>query len=148
LPEFYPGFYSITASAPPPNYYLDSIPIGDVEALTAIARIDSPQLITFIYKSNGGSLRGSVEKCAGGRVWLFPTDPAMTRPDLRVSAICDANDRYAINSIRPGEYYAIALSSETPWIGKMADALITQSTRITIRPSETTTGDLHPPIQP
>jgi Carboxypeptidase regulatory-like domain len=144
----YPGIYRISASGPPRNHYLDSIRVGDAET-TGIARFDAPQPITLSYKSNGGALRGSVEKCAGGKVWIFPSDPSLTtRPDLRISATCDANDGYAINSIRPGEYYAIALPAEAPWIGELEDALIPQSIRVTIRPTETTTADLHQPINP
>lgn len=139
----YPGVYNVSVPKPVAPLYLDSIRAGGVESLDGNFRLAAPAILTLTYKTNGGSVRGSVENCGGGKVWLFPQDPRLTRFDLRFSANCDPNDRYEIPAVRPGDYYAIALGGFTPWIGdNIADALILQAAKVTVRSGETSSADL------
>lgn len=129
----YPGSYVLQPGGPPPPaYYLDSIhqgvtPVWDAVEISG----DSPEL-TIAYKTHGGTVRGSVEKCGSGQVLLVRQD----RPRGTLVADCDALGRYQINAVRPGEYYAVAVPdfSLRPF-----DAALTQmATRATVRAGETT----------
>jgi hypothetical protein len=133
----YPGSYVLQPGGPPPPaYYLDSIqqgvtPVWDVVEISG----GSPEL-TVAYKTHGGAVRGSVEKCGSGQVLLVRQD----RPRGSLAADCDAMGRYQISAVRPGEYYAVAV----PDLGSrpIDAALIQMATRATVRADETTQLDL------
>jgi len=108
-----------------------------------------------VFKTNGGMVRGTVEQCASGGVVLVPQDPAMRWPDLIREARCDGAPsgpgRYEITAVRPGEYYALALSGDgsTPfWTPKWDEALLSQASRVTVRPGEASSADLRAIPQP
>jgi len=151
--QAYPGAYSIQPASLVPGYYMDAIRFGAVPLITPEVELSagSPP-ITVIYKTHGGSLRGTVEQCASGGVALVPQDPAMRYPGFTYGARCDARDRYDITGIRPGDYYALASFSpgDTPpfWTPRFDDRYVTQADRVTIRPGESTTADLKILVQP
>ena len=73
IPDLFAGRYRVIADLPPAPYYLDSIRLGDRDALEAGVQILSgAQPLTVTYKRNGGTVRGTVEDCAGGQVLLIP----------------------------------------------------------------------------
>jgi hypothetical protein len=147
IQNVYPGAYQILPGPPPPKYYLDSIRIGGHDALDSGVDIQpggAPLLVT--YKPGGGTVRGTVEKCARGTVRLLPHDKAVWRPGFVLFAPCDSDDRYAITAVRPGEYYAVAIGgdSPTPWYATMWDdaSLVNYASTITVRAGENTSADL------
>jgi hypothetical protein len=147
VPNVYAGAYLILPEPAPPRYYLDSIRIGSYDALgSAVEIVSGAQPVTITYKTGGGTVRGKVEQCAGGTVRLIPHDKAMRRPGFVRFAACDANDRYEITAIRPGEYYAIAVAgnSPAPWYATMRDddGLLNDAGTVTVRAEESTSADL------
>jgi hypothetical protein len=69
----------------------------------------------------------------------------MRRPGFFYSAPCDANDRYEIGAVRPGEYYALAFAGgdPDPWYrSRWDDALLNQAARVTVRAGEASSADL------
>ena len=140
---FYPGAYRFTAlDAPPPGYYLDSIRLGETMLAAPDVEIASAgQPLTLTYKTNGGAVRGTVESCASGTVLLAPQDAAKRWPQSVLSATCDANNRYQISSLRPGDYYALALpadpSSPISFV-EFGESLVSQSARVSVHAGETT----------
>ena len=144
LVNVYPGGYRISAYASAP-YYVDAIRVGEVEITTPEVQISGPIPITLVYKINGGTVRGTVEKCASGTVWLVPEEPARRDSDFFRSATCDAHDRYEIGALRPGEYYAVALSYND---GPPDDALLHAARRVTVRSGEPSTADLRLTARP
>jgi uncharacterized GH25 family protein len=143
----YSGPYQILAGLFPPQYYLDSIRIGGHDALNADVEIlPGAQPLTVTYKFGGGTVRGTVEKCAGGAVRLLPHDKAMWRRGFVWFAPCDSNDRYAITAVRPGEYYALAIAgdSPTPWWAAMwgEDGPVNNVSIVAVREGENSLADL------
>ncbi len=111
------------------------------------ARFRSP----LTYKTNGGSVRGSVESCGGGEVMLAPVDPALRWPQSVLTAQCDAGDRYQIASVRPGDYYALAFpadhSARIRFL-EFEESMAGQAVRVEVRAGETTSLDLRIPGSP
>lgn len=147
IQNLYPGSYQIVPGPAPPQYYLDSIRIGDRDALeSAVEMAPGAQPLTVAYKFGGGTVRGAVERCAGGTVRLLPQDKAMWRQGFVFFAPCDSNNRYEIHAVRPGPYYALAIGgdSTTPWYGAIwdDDGLVHNASTITVRAGESSLADL------
>jgi hypothetical protein len=140
-----PGAAEGFASAPP-GYFLDSIRAGDVELPDRVVRLTVPVPIALVYKNNGGTVRGGLEHCALGAVWLFPRDATHWHRDFFRSATCDASDHFEIADVRAGEYYALALSAVNPSPfedGVFDETLLAQAVPVTVRAGEAVSPDLH-----
>lgn len=140
----YPGRYSISAYVSAP-YYVDAVRVGEAEVTAPEVQISGPAPITLAIKANGGTVRGTVEKCASGTVWLMPEEPVWRGSDFFRSATCDVNDRYEIGALRPGEYYAVALSYND---GPPDGSLVQAARRVTVRAGEPSTADLRVTMRP
>jgi hypothetical protein len=151
LERVYPGAYQLDAPEPS-EYYLDAVRLGDAEIAAPEVELSSGAApIALVYRTNGGTVRGTVPKCASGGVVLVPQDPAMRWPGFIHSGRCDSNDRYEITAVRPGEYYALAspLDRSSPsWAPKFDDGLLNQASRITVRAGEAPSADLREIPQP
>ncbi len=147
FPHIYPGAYRVEVSSAPAHYYFDAVRLGESE-------LPTPQLeltpgappITVVFKLNGGAVRGAVEKCASGTVLLIPQDTAVRQSGFVFETHCDPAGHYQIDAVRPGEYYALALTggSVTPPAlrPRWDDATLAQAAAITVRAGETTSADL------
>jgi hypothetical protein len=147
IQNVYPGSYQILPGPSPPQYYLDSIRIGGHDALeSGVEILPGAQPLTVTYKLGGGTVRGTVENCAGGTVRLLPHDKALRRPGFVLFAPCDSNDRYAITAVRPGEYYALVIAGDSPipWYATMLDddGLVYNAGTVTVRAGESSSADL------
>jgi len=143
--NLYPAAYQIvTASAPIP-YYLDSIRFGARDALERSVQVFPGDLpLTVTYKSNGGSVRGTVEGCDKGGVMLIPQDPLLRRDGFIHRTSCDKAGRFEIPAVRPGEYYGLAAAADSARIGGELDqSMINQAMRVSVRANEATLVDLH-----
>jgi len=157
LQNLYPGPYQIfSLGEPPPQYYLDSIRLGDRDALASGVQILSgSEPLTITYKLNGGTVNGTVEKCASGEVALVPQDTALRRPGFARFVPCDSNGRYTISAVRPGEYYVLAIAGDGGAAGLSAiatatldDGLLAQASSVTVRAGETSSADLRAITRP
>jgi uncharacterized GH25 family protein len=147
IQNVYPGPYQILPGPSPPQYYLDSIRVGGHDALeSGVEILPGAQPLTVTYKLGGGTVRGTVEKCAGGTVRLLPHDKAMWRQGFELFAPCDSNDRYAIAAVRPGDYYALVMAGDSaiPWYATTwdDDSLVNTASTITVRAGENSSADL------
>ena len=137
IQKVYPGQYMIVANEPPPGYYVESIRLGDREAVEADVPISSGfQTLTVIYKLGGGTVRGD---CGAGRVVLIPTDAMLRRPDFTRFAICGAGGTFEIPAVRPGEYYGLAMVGDSL---AFDDGLLAQAAKVTVRANESTVLDI------
>ncbi len=139
----YPGRYGIHLPNPIGSYFLDSVRIGGAEASPEV-EISAPSTIEAAYKTNGGSLRGTVKDCGEGSVWLVPRD-APQRAAMSRFAPCLTAGRYEFRAVRPGEYYALASDAQfsRAWLfGIFEDADLNRADKVTVRSGETTTLDL------
>jgi hypothetical protein len=142
LPDVYAGGYRIAARIPPAPYYLDSIRMGEIDVASAEVEFSSGAApITVVYRANGGSVSGSVEKCDSGTVLLVPVEPERQRFGFLHSSRCDKNGRYQIGAVRPGDYYALPFTGNGT-APSLDASLYGPSNRITVRAGETTMVDL------
>jgi hypothetical protein len=144
---FYPGIYRFDGLNPPvPGYYLDEVRLGESLLAAPDVEIVSGALpLTLTYRTNGGTVRGSVESCAGGEVMLVPRNPALRWPQSVLTAPCDAADRYQIASLRPGDYYALAFPADHSArirLLEFEESIAGQAVRVEVRAGETTSLDL------
>jgi hypothetical protein len=142
MQNIYPGTYRIVAMLPPPlPYYLDAIRVGETDLSGQEVELSSEVLVTVVYKSNGGAVRGTVAKCASGPVLLVPQETTRQRLGFLRAAQCDSNGRYRITGVRPGEYYALAFVGGGP-LPELNEGLLNQSSRVTVRAEEVSLADL------
>jgi hypothetical protein len=144
--NLYPGLYQIYQTMAPPLYYLDSIRLGGVDVPPAGVQILSgAQPLVLTYKRNGGTVRGTVEGCGDGNVFLVPQEPALRRFGFIQQANCDKNGRFEIPDVRPGEYYGLAVTPESRVSVSALNLdqnLINQSTRVSVRSNEATDAEI------
>ena len=147
----YPGTYFVNAM-PAPGYYLDAMRLGGAELTSLVVELSSGALpITVVYKANGGTVRGTVEQCGYGGVMLEAQDPAERWRDWARPARCDANGRYEITGVRPGEYYAVATTadpSSSLWDPSWDDRMIDRAAKVTVRAGEASSADLRAIARP
>jgi Carboxypeptidase regulatory-like domain len=141
--NLYPGTYRVIPGAPPPLFYLNAIRMGDTPVLDEVELSAGSPELTIVYSTNGGTVRGAVEKCGTGQVWLVSQDAPARRHFV---GACDGApfgpSRFEITAVPPGEYYALAVSGSELWPGNMDAALLQRATRVTVRAGETTQADL------
>ena len=140
----YPGRYSVDAPVSVGPYYLDSVSLGTAEVMTPTVSLVAPLPITVVYKTNGGSVRGTVAGCVEGSVWLVPQE-ASRRVAMHRFAPCLAEGRYQLTAVRPGEYYALVAGPQfrREWLfGVFEEEDLNRADRVTVRAGETTALDL------
>jgi len=141
--DVYPGLYQIeTLTDSPAPYYLDSIRLGDQDALGWVSILSDAQPLTITYKLGGGTVRGTIEGCGAGHVLLIPQDPARRRHAFIRITTCGQNGRFEFRAVRPGEYYGFAIA-EVPFAAMLQDgALLKQASRVTVDANESTAADI------
>ncbi len=143
LPDVDAGRYRIAATVPPAPYYLDSIRMGEIDVASAEVEISSGAVpITVVYKTNSGSVNGTVDNCSLGTVLLVPVEPERQSFGFLRSARCNVSGRYQIAAVRPGDYYAVPFAGNSGALSLDA-SLYGPGNRITVRAGETTVADLH-----
>jgi hypothetical protein len=107
IPGVHAGRYQIVTTGPETGVYLDSVRLGSQEVLgQTVDIVDDTLPIHVIYKGGGGRVQGMVEHC--GEVVLIPKDPAWQNEQFFRTAQCQSGGRFAMDAIRPGDYYAAA----------------------------------------
>jgi len=140
--DVYADGYRIAPLAASDGYYLDSVRVGDTDVAASEVQLAAGALpVTIVYKTGGGTVHGTVEKCASGAVLLIPAEADMRWFGFLHSVRCDAKDHYEIGAVRPGEYYAVAFagSDSDPLLD---ERILRQAHHITVKPGETVTADI------
>lgn len=142
--DVYPGLYRVQfLTDSPVPYFLDSIHLGEQEALGSFPILSGELPLTVSLKLGGGSVRGTVEGCASRHVFLVPQEPARRRDGfIRITA-CDANGGFEFAAVRPGDYYGVAATKEPRSFMELSDDhLLQQASKLTVRSNETTSADI------
>jgi carboxypeptidase family protein len=101
----YPGRYRVNAlPSAQSGYYLASITLGDQDILGKLVEFspDSAHL-RVVYRSDGGTLRGTVENCGNATIAIAQRNV----PSVRF-AHCTEGGHFEIPNLRPASYYAFA----------------------------------------
>ena len=146
----YPGPHRIAIlSMHPGPYYLDSIRLGDQDALVpGVPILSDAQPLTLTYKLDGGTVRGIIEGCASARILLLPQDPALRRGEFLRETNCGQNGHFEFTAVRPGEYYGLAImSGSSPrWYADLRDddLIGRRASKVTVRANEFITAEIRP----
>ncbi len=140
--DAYPGRYTFSGGIQPPGpSYLARLLAGGQDLLREEGEIMPAQVLTLLFRTDSGSVRGRVEHCASGTVLLVPRDATRRGRGWSRSGGCDAQGDYEIAGVPPGDYAAIALAGNSP-IPLLDDALMQQVSSVTVRSGATATLDL------
>ncbi len=106
--DLVPGRYVIVTQAGRiPGYYLASVFLGNHEVTGQEVELapGSPP-VKIVYKNDGGTVRGTVEKGEHAMVLLIPKGTGDSNSIF--SARCAAGGAFSIDDVPPGDYYAAA----------------------------------------
>jgi Carboxypeptidase regulatory-like domain len=108
-PEYYAfaGRYVIGPGRLTPGYYLAAAMLDGRDVLGQAIDVSGPASLKMIYKTGGGSVRGTVEHGAYAIVVLMADATPAAR--LGISAQCDASGQFLIPDVPPGAYTVIAV---------------------------------------
>jgi hypothetical protein len=106
--QLFGGRYLIGPNNVPPGHYLAAAMLDNRDVLGQVVELLPGASIKLIYKTDGGSVQGTVEKGADATVVLMAD--AMATARLGYSARCDANGAFVVRDVPPGEYTAVAVS--------------------------------------
>ena len=147
VPDVYPGTYELRqlGNSPAP-YYLDSIRLGDADALGLVSIVSGGQPLIITYKLGGGTVRGTVEGGDFSHVFLIPKDPALRRSGFAQETECGQNGRFEFSAVRPGEYYGLAIAGGLISFEAVYEdtGLLRQAGSVTVRPNESTSAEIRP----
>ena len=109
IDEVVPGKYQVLLEEALPGSYVDKVEYGGRDAMGQTIDVMDPALrLRVVYRTNGGQVQGSIEKCNHGTVVLMPKEPALQNTQFMRWGRCDAAGHFDIGSLRPGSYYAAA----------------------------------------
>jgi Carboxypeptidase regulatory-like domain len=143
----YPGKYALVVRGQDSPYYMDSARVSGQDAQSGLVYLGSSSDSAEVrFRSDGGSVTGTVEGCQEGFVMLEPAQhqlwfgPKVER--------CDAMGSFTIQAVRPGDYYAVAVSprdASAPALlmGRNSGVDVEKlGTKLTVKAGESTRVDL------
>ena len=153
LKNVYRGRYRVLPVGFVPAYYVASVWYGDQDVTTQPIEVMNPPLpLKVVYRSGAGRAAGTVDHGEGAWVVLVPQDEALRDADQFVrTARCAAYGKFAIDSLRPGSYYAFAFDrvrKEMLEDVEFMRKIVPRAVRVEVRHGETANFDLVPQVWP
>jgi hypothetical protein len=145
FPAVYPGRYEIRPTPPPsPGSYLESVRLGETDVTNKpVDLVDGSQLLRVTYKSDGGRVRGTVEKGEGSMIAVVPQDPALLHWLFIATSPCGANGSFEVAGLRPGAYYVFAFDRIVEdWAlqdQSFLNTVMSRAERVVVKTGEATT---------
>ena len=111
-----PDAYTVNVFGPQNNFYLKSVRFGDIDVSEAgidLTRGVPAGEISVVMSADGGQIDGTVqneksENAAGSTVVLIPNAERRSIQRLYKTATTDANGKFSLKGIAPGEYKLFA----------------------------------------
>jgi hypothetical protein len=142
-----PGRYRITATTLSPVYYVASVMVGDVDAMSqSVFLSDSSPPLRIVLKA-GGRVTGNVEKGEGAKLLLIP-QPISPGDSVRVYG-CGAGGNFELTGLAPGDYYAIAVTHFDPPLKAGIEslrAIARDATQVRVEDGAVTSVQLKAPV--
>lgn len=144
----YPGLYRVMPIPVAGPYYLASIMLGTREMLGQdVAFADGADALKIVYKSDGGTIRGTVEDCGGATVIVAPEDPTLQRGEYSFtpSSHCTDDGHFELRSLRPGRYLAFAFAQLDGTVADFLSSLpmlMDKAVTVEVRAGETSSAEL------
>ncbi len=101
-----PGRYLFGPGPATPGFYVSAAMLDGRDVLGQAVELSGPTSVKLVFKKNGGTLRGAVEKGGGSTVVLMADPTAYARFGL--TARCGPDGNFSIPDVPPGNYTAIA----------------------------------------
>src|SRR5262249_10764134 len=139
------GPYRFPPTAPGGPCYLASVEMnGRGVAGQYVEIVPGTPPVTITYRTDGGTVRGTVEDCGSATIVLAPQDPVLQYSEFIRQARCSQGGRFEITAVRPGDYYAFAFDQPPGMLelSSFAGQLASLATRVTVRPGEATDASL------
>jgi hypothetical protein len=92
----------------PDGFYTAAAMLDNHDVLGQVVELSGPTSLRMIYKPGGGSVRGTVESVNGAYTNVVLVADGPSAPMIVAGAQCDADGRFNIVDIPPGEYVAVA----------------------------------------
>jgi len=114
VPRFngFAGNYLVALGNAPAGYYLAAVLLDNRDVLGQVAEISAGDSLKLIFKTDGSTVRGTVENGADTMMWLMADPTASGR--LGYGAQCDGGGAFVIRDVPPGEYTAVAMRRPLP----------------------------------
>jgi hypothetical protein len=142
----YPGRY-LVSPFPPAGFYLASITLGDQDVLGQMVEFTAGSVpLKVVYRSDGGSIRATVEECGSATIAIAPEDPVLQPLGMSWFGRCTADGHFEIRKLRPGRYYAFAfdqLDQNASAFLSSLPALINTAVTVEVKANETANVELH-----
>jgi hypothetical protein len=144
----YPGAYRVMPIPVAGSYYLASIMLGTREMLGQdIEFNDGADALKIVYKSDGGTIRGTVEDCGGATVIVAPEDPTLRRGEYSFtpSSHCTDDGHFELRNLRPGRYLVFAFAQLDGTVADFLSSLpmlIDKAVTVEVRAGETSSAEL------
>ena len=151
IDEIVPGKYQILLEQPLPGSYVDTVQYGGRDVLGQTVDVTDASLrMRVVYRTDGGRVQGTVERCGRGEVVLIPRETALQNSELIRTARCDSAGHFEVQSVRPGTYYAAAferVDDFTFYYGSVVDMallgrIIERAATVKVEPGQTATTAL------
>jgi len=121
MENLWPGEYRLAVTGLPQGFYVKEARLGNADVLNAPLRFtgDDSMTLDVVISSNAGKIEGSVadarrQPASGASVVLIPVR-GRERTDLFRSIAADANGRFTIPAIAPGDYRLVAWEAIEPF---------------------------------
>lgn len=141
--QAYQGRSILWAPVSVPGHYPAAIMLGGRDVQGQAVNITAPQPVQVVYKSDGGTVRGTVDKGADMIVVLIPQETGSLK--IGISGKAGPGGAFSIADVPPGDYFAAAV----PDTNGIATAefqrfLAANGTRVRVEPSLAVSVDLRP----
>jgi len=137
------GKYLIGPGNAPAGFYLAAVLLNDRDVMGQVADLAAGHSLKLVYKKDGGSVRGTVEKADDATTVILMADPTPTAR-IGYSARCDSSGAFNARDLPPGEYTAVAVQelSRNPFGPEFLAMLAANGKRIRLEPGATVQTDL------
>lgn len=147
IPNVYAGRYRVLPVGFLPGFFVDAVYSGDRDVTTQAIDIASPPPpLRIVYGKDAPRVTGTVERGEDATVVLVPENEALREASQFIRTVrCDAHGRFAIGSLRPGGYYALAfprIAREALENAGFVRRLTQGATRVELRAGESANVEL------